>query len=137
MLCRHELGKFIGKADSSSLDKSHNPGNIFAIVNFWGAIYDTSWLKNTRVPIMNIHGSKDRVIPTAEPAGPLYGSGIIHRNADALLIPNRILIFEGVGHELQKHFNPLGAGTKARKRWAEAVRHAGIFLRSRIIPADH
>lgn len=133
---RYELGKFIGKPDSSSLNKTHNPDNIFAIVNFWGAIFDTAWLKNTRVPIMNIHGSKDRVVPNAEPAGPLYGSGIIHRNADSLRIPNRVLIFYGVGHELQKHFNPLGAGAKARKRWMEAVQHAGIFLHSRIIPVN-
>lgn len=134
---RYELGKFIGRTDSSSLNKTHNPDNIFAIVNFWGAIYDTTWLKNARIPIMNIHGSKDRVVPNAEQAGPLYGSEIIHRNANALRIPNQVLIFDGVGHELQKHFNPLGAGARARKRWAEAVQQAGIFLHSRILAGNH
>lgn len=125
---RFELGQFIKKENSHLLDKSHNPENIFAVINFWGAIYDTSWLKNSRVPIMTIHGGKDRVVPHADKKGPIFGSGIIYRNAVRLGINCQMQVFEKSGHELHRHFNPLGAGSKARKRWQEAAVRTGIFL---------
>lgn len=125
---RYELGLFTQKQQLSGLSKSCNPENIFAIINYWGAIYDTAWLRNTKVPIMTIHGGKDRVVPNAENKGPLYGSEIIHRNAVLLGIPNEILVYKEFGHELHRHFNPLGAGGKARKRWHEATVQAIEFL---------
>ena len=125
---RYELGLFTQKQQLSGLSKSHNPENIFAIINYWGAIYDTAWLRNSKVPIMTIHGGKDRVVPNAENKGPLYGSEIIHRNAVLLGIPNQILVYKEFGHELHRHFNPLGAGGKARKRWQEATVQAIEFL---------
>lgn len=125
---RYELGLFTKKDNPSGLSKSYNPENIYAVINYWGAIYDTVWLKNTKVPVMNIHGGKDRVVPNAENKGPLYGSEIIHRNAVFLGIPTEILVYKEFGHELHRHFNPLGAGGKARKRWREATVQAVAFL---------
>jgi hypothetical protein len=48
--------------------------------------------------------------------------------ADALRIPNKLKVFEGYGHELQKHFNPVFAGAKAKKRWLMAGDFIADFL---------
>ncbi|MHA4844491.1 alpha/beta hydrolase [Flavitalea antarctica] len=106
----------------------HNPRGVLSVVNFWGAIYDTTWLQNARVPIVSVHGSKDRVVPINYGETPMYGSTIIHRQAEKLKIPNAIKIFQGKGHELQRHFNPIYAGPVARKRWRQAADFAAVFL---------
>ncbi|RYZ42558.1 MAG: alpha/beta hydrolase [Sphingobacteriales bacterium] len=113
-------------------ETSHNPQQIAAVVNFWGAIYDTTWLQNTRVPIVNIHGSKDRVVPANFNGNPLFGSIAIHRNAIRLGIPAALKIYQGIGHELQKHFNPIYAGPVARKRWRNAADFAASFLYDKV-----
>lgn len=106
----------------------HNPQQIAAVVNCWGALFDIRWLQNNSTPIASIHGQKDRVVPYDHQNPLLYGSLAIHRMADSLLIPNKIKIFEGYGHELQKHFNPLFAGGKAKKRWLQAGDFIADFL---------
>lgn len=105
-----------------------NPGHIAAVINFWGSMFDTSLLKNNNVPVVSVHGNKDRIVPAGKPDKGLYGSLIIHRYANALHIPNSLKIYEGYAHELQKHFNPLWAGKAARKRWEEAGNFAADFL---------
>lgn len=106
----------------------HHPQQIAAVVNCWGALFDSSWLKNNRVPIVSVHGRKDRVVPCDHQNPSLYGSLAIHRMADLLGIPNHLKIFEGYGHELQKHFNPLFAGSGAKKRWLQAGDFIAAFL---------
>ena len=102
---------------------------IAAIINFWGALFDTSWLKNDRTPIVSVHGSKDHIVRADyKPGVPLYGSIAVHRAADALGIRNNLKIYQGYGHELQKHFNPLWSGGKTKKRWREAGNFAAAFL---------
>jgi acetyl esterase/lipase len=108
--------------------QEHNRPRVAAVVNFWGAIYDSSWLANSRVPIVSVHGSKDRVVPINFGDTPMYGSAVIHREATRLKIPNALKIYEGKGHELQRHFNPLYAGPVARKRWRQAADFAAAFL---------
>jgi acetyl esterase/lipase len=109
-------------------DHDHNLEQVAAVVNFWGAIYDTGWIANSRVPIVSVHGSKDRVVPINFDDKPMYGSAAIHREANRLKIPNNLKIYQGKGHELQRHFNPLYAGPVARKRWREAADFAAAFL---------
>jgi len=106
----------------------HNPGQIAAIINFWGAIYDTTWLANAKVPIVSVHGSKDRVVPINFKTTPMFGSAAIHRTADRLGISNALKVYQGKGHELQKHFNPIYAGPVARRRWRESADFAAAFL---------
>ncbi len=106
----------------------HNPQQIAAVVNCWGALFDTKWLQNSSTPIVSVHGQKDRVVPYDHQNPSLYGSLAIHRVADSLDIPNKLKIFEGYGHELQKHFNPLFAGGKAKKRWLQAGDFIAAFL---------
>ena len=106
----------------------HNPQQVAAVINCWGALFNINWLRNGRVPIVSIHGSKDRVVPYDDRKPPMNGSLAIHRVADSLQINNRLKIFDGYGHELQKHFNPLFAGRPARKRWLAAGQFAADFL---------
>ena len=113
---------------SNLVSAAGNPLQIAAIINFWGGMFDTSWLKNARVPIVSVHGSRDRIVPFTKTDNGVYGSSIIHKNADALHIPNRLKVYEGYGHELQKRFNPLWAGKAARNRWQEAGQFAADFL---------
>jgi poly(3-hydroxybutyrate) depolymerase len=102
---------------------------VAAVVNCWGAIYDLKWLKNARVPIINILGSEDGLVPPTHKSAPLFGGIDIHAEADALKIPNRLKIFKGYSHELRKHFNPLfPASGGTRKRQLEAGEYAADFL---------
>lgn len=122
------LQKLRGVPDSSRADETVNPDGVAAIVNFWGGIFDTTWLHSARVPIVSVHGDQDRIVPYNHMGYPLYGSLPIHREADALGIPNALKTYDGYSHELQKRFNPLMAGSGTRKRWLEAGQFAAGFL---------
>jgi pimeloyl-ACP methyl ester carboxylesterase len=101
---------------------------VAAIVNFWGGIFDTAWLRNARVPIVSVHGVQDGIVPYDHKGYPLYGSLPIHRVADSLHIPNALKAYEGFSHELQKHFNPFIISRATRQRWMEAAQFAADFL---------
>jgi hypothetical protein len=86
-------------------------------------------LKNTNVPIVSVLGSTDRIVPPTHKNAPLYGGLDIHKQADALHIPNELKVFNGYSHQLQKRFNPFFSGGKAtQKRWLEAGQFAADFL---------
>jgi predicted esterase len=123
-----EMQNLIKPAVAVDVKPEHNRELIAAVVNFWGAIYDTTWLANSPVPIVSVHGATDRIVPINFGDGPMFGSAAIHREATRLKIPNALKIYEGKGHELQRHFNPLYAGSAARKRWREAADFASLFL---------
>jgi len=124
-----EINRLIKKDIPADTNPKHNPAGIAAIINFWGAVYDTTWLANARVPIVSVHGSKDRVVPyDFKNDNPLFGSAAIQRTAERLKIPNALKTYPGKGHELQKHFNPLYAGPVVRKRWRAAADFAADFL---------
>jgi acetyl esterase/lipase len=113
---------------TDTLQKTYCPPKLAAVINCWGALFDLRWLRNNRVPIVSVHGQNDRVVPYNNKNPSLFGSAAIHRAADSLRIPNTVKIFPGYSHELQKHFNPLFAGSKARKRWLEAGEFIAAFL---------
>ena len=114
------MATLVHRGDSTSaLSQLHNPQQVAAVINYWGALFNLGWMKNTRIPIVSVHGKKDRVVPyDHNSAGGLYGSMAIHRVADSLQIPNDIKIYENYAHELQRHFNPLFAGGSAREKMA-------------------
>jgi dienelactone hydrolase len=118
----------IGRPDSGLGGRAPEPGHIAAVVNFWGGIFQTSWLKTVRVPIVSVHGKKDRIVPIDQKGFPLYGSLAIHRAADSLFIPNRLKIYDDYAHQLQRHFFPLFAGRGVKGRWEEAGQFAADFL---------
>jgi poly(3-hydroxybutyrate) depolymerase len=128
----YELAHITGTAGADSMPKTHNTAGIVAVINFWGAMFDTTWLKNGQVPVVSVHGVRDRVVRYDHGNAPLYGSMAIHRAADALKIPNSLKPYPGFGHELQRHFNPLWAGAGAKKRWHEAGAFAAGFLYSQL-----
>ena len=114
--------------DTDDLSGGANTMGVAAIINFWGGIFDTLWLRQARVPILSVHGNRDRIVPYDHKDYPLYGGLPIHRMADALGIPNALKTYAGYSHELQKHFFPLFAGHGTRKRWRESGQFAADFL---------
>ncbi|ULQ53458.1 alpha/beta hydrolase [Flavihumibacter fluvii] len=101
---------------------------ITAIVNCWGGIYDSSWLNNARIPVVSVHGSKDRVVPINYSEPTVFGSSVMHRQLDQLGTPNQLKIYDGIGHELSRHFNPFWTGPAARKRCRDAALFITGFL---------
>jgi poly(3-hydroxybutyrate) depolymerase len=102
---------------------------VAGVINFWGAIFNLDWLKNQRTPIVSAYGSKDGLVPPTHKNAPLYGSIDVHTKADELQIPNKIKVFDGYSHELQKHFNPFFSGGKGtQQRWLQAGQFAADFL---------
>lgn len=124
---QYDLGKLANLPVYDSLDHSYNSQNVYAIVSFWGALLDSTWLQNAKVPVALIHGSKDKIV-SPETKGPVSGSKVIFRNTTTLGIPSTLKIYAGFGHELQKSFNPFWAGSKAKKRWLDAGQFAADFL---------
>ncbi|MDB5123502.1 MAG: aes [Mucilaginibacter sp.] len=125
-----ELAKMAG------LNEQGRPGllKVAAVVNFWGGIFDLKWLKNAHVPIVNVLGNKDRVMPPTHKDGPLFGGIDIHNEGDKLHIPNELKIFDGYAHQLERHFNPVfPAGKATQERWQEAAGFAADFLYSTVL----
>lgn len=122
-----ELAKFAGITDEHSQDR--NLIKVSAVINFWGGIFNRDWLKNARVPLVNVYGSTDNIVPPTHKDAPLYGGEDIRRKSNELHIPNKLKVFEGYSHELRKHFDPITpAGRGTRTRWREAGQFAADFL---------
>jgi acetyl esterase/lipase len=120
--------------DRTALNKPHDRAKVAAIISFWGGIYDLDWLKNAKVPIVSVLGSNDHIMPPTHSTAPLHGGEDIHQKADELGIPNILKVYDGYGHELQKHFNPfLQGGKNTEKRWLDAGQLAADFLYKTII----
>ena len=117
----------IGVAADSIGVGADNVG-VAAVVNFWGGIFDTLWLRQARVPIVSVHGDRDGIVPYDHKGYPLFGSQPIHRMADSQGILNALKTYMGYSHELQKHFFPLVTGRRTKKRWLEAGQFAADFL---------
>ncbi len=124
----NDLQKLFNNDSAANYSNAINPMHIAAIINFWGAIFNTYWLKNTNIPIVSAQGTRDRIVPFEHRDIPLYGTNAIHKKADLLHIPNELKTFEGYGHELHKHFIPFFAGSGTKKRWREAEQFAADFL---------
>ncbi|MGC4038955.1 MAG: alpha/beta hydrolase [Chitinophagaceae bacterium] len=122
-----EMMELINEPGYDSLSKLHNPSSICAVINFWGALFKKEWLQNAAIPIVSVHGTKDRIV-AINTKGPVNGSLAIHEYADSLHLSNALKTFPGFGHELQRHFNPLFAGRRTKKRWKEAGDFAATFL---------
>jgi acetyl esterase/lipase len=129
-----ELAKMVGIPDSVPSTKSPERVRVAAVVNYWGGIYDLNWLKNARVPIVDVYGSNDHIMAPTHKSAPLYGGQSIHEKADALHIPNALKVFDGYSHELQKHFNPIfGVSKGTERRWLEAGQFTADFLYDTVI----
>ncbi len=106
-----------------------NPAGVAAVINLWGGLFDISWLKNAHVPIFNVYGDQDKIVPFDHKDTSLYGGYAIHQRARSLGIPSGLKVYEGYSHELQKHFNPIFTpGAATQQRWLEAGQLAADFL---------
>ena len=122
-----ELAKMAGITDAN--ENQQGVLKAACVINFWGAIFDLDWLKNAHVPIVSVLGNRDNIVPLTHKSAPLYGGVGIQKQADVLGIPNKLKVFDGYSHELQKHFNPLFSANKAtQKRLLEAGQFAADFL---------
>lgn len=129
----HSIASIAGRADSATVSKEYNPQKIAGVINMWGAIFNPAWMQHASVPVVSVHGSKDRVVAFKTSNQLLFGSYFIHQQADSLGIPNKLKVYEGFGHELQKHFIPFYAGCTVKKKWKEAGEFAAEFLYYEVI----
>lgn len=125
----NRLAAMAGRSDSASAEKPYNAFHVSAVINFWGAIFDSAWLKNANVPMVSVQGERDGIVPFNF-QGPINGAAVIHREADRLGIPNALKSYPSLKHELQNPFHPFLFGAKAKKRWHEAGDFAAAFLSS-------
>lgn len=96
----------LGCIDCTGNNYVHN-GNPTAVINLWGAIADTLFMKSaTDAPVVSFHGTADLIVlpnigsPFNYPGFPaLYGSIPIHQRAENLKMKNELNLFEGQGHE--------------------------------------
>ena len=112
---------------------NYNPSNIAAVINFWGALFNVDWLERAKIPIVSVHGAKDRTVPINTKGVAFFGSLSIHKKADALHIANDIKVYEDYGHELQKTFNPFFRSNATKKRWKEAAGFSAAFLYENVL----
>lgn len=129
--CYADIYSFKTLTKSKDIDVSEDivrDTNIRAVVNFWGAIFDRSWLGAGETPIVSVHGRNDKLVPLGTSKRRLYGSNEIHKRANALNIPNSLKVYPRQGHELRKFFLPGTAGRSAKRRWLEAGQFAADFL---------
>lgn len=127
------IARLVNYSDSNNKSTGYNLTNAVAVVNFWGAIFDPRWMQNTRVPIVSVHGRRDRIVPYSQNGSGLYGSSIIHQKADSLGISNELKTFDGYGHELQRHFIPILRSGRTKRRWMSAANFAADFLYREIL----
>ncbi|GAB3932427.1 alpha/beta hydrolase [Mucilaginibacter myungsuensis] len=131
----NELGRMAHLSDQEIQRVGMPNQPIFAVINYWGAIFNLDWLSNAKTPIIAVHGSEDGLVPIRHKDAPLHGSLDIYDRAEKLKIPNTLKVYEGYSHELQKSFNPLFEGPHAKKRWLESAQFTADYLYSMMYPA--
>jgi hypothetical protein len=108
-------GTTLEPSDLGCIDCSGNSDNnqrmplIRGIINHWGAILDTTFIRPTikdNVPIITFHGDGDNAVPYVTghpfsyPIFPIvYGARPIHRRLDNLGVKNELHTLVGFGHE--------------------------------------
>ena len=95
--------------DNGGLEgNSGNPGydsSFHGVINLCGAVGETSWITENDLPIVNLHGTADDVVPYGDGLITLFGlnmgvagSGAIHDRMMQLGNSSSLLTWEGVGH---------------------------------------
>lgn len=114
---------------------SGNPGyasNPNAVVNFWGALKDSTWIDSDEPPIVSCAGILDSVVypesHTWPTSGDEYGSIVVDRVAKSKGIPDTLRIFYGAKHTLAG-----GSGSEQVARWDTATTFVSEFLYCNLI----
>lgn len=115
---------------------SGNPGyssDPNAVVNFWGAIKDSTWIDAGEPMIVSSAGTLDSVVyPESHywnTSGYEHGSIVIDRVAKSKNIPDTLLMFEGAKHTLAGSIY----GTSQAVLWDTATTFATEFLYCNLI----
>lgn len=131
-----ELPTAIDTADLGNLEgDSGNPGypsNPNAVVNFWGAIKDTTWIDADEPMIVSCAGTLDSVVYPGShtwASGDEHGSIVIDRVARSKNITDTLRMFIGAKHTLAG----LGTGADQQVRWDTATTLVADFLYCNLI----
>jgi acetyl esterase/lipase len=94
----------LGNLDETG-DYREYSSHVSGVINCWGAVIDTSCLRNAAIPVVNIHGVDDPVVPYKNirmGQFSLYGSYCIYEKAKELKIPTVLKAFPDTGHGLKR-----------------------------------
>jgi hypothetical protein len=76
---------------------------ISGVISNWGAIGDTTWMKNNRIPVYCVHGDSDKTVryDSIPSDGPFaYSSKYIYAAAQRMGVANGLKLFANTGHTL-------------------------------------
>jgi acetyl esterase/lipase len=104
-----EVPAYLGLADLGGLEgtggNSRYSSRPRGVVNMCGALANVRWLQSGDIPVCNIHGTHDGLIPYGKghvgsplPAQRVYGGGAISARATAVGVPNVLRRLRGAGH---------------------------------------
>lgn len=75
------------------------------VINLCGALANLRWLQPGDVPVCNVHGTRDGLVPYGRgfvgsplPAQRVYGGGAVSQRATAVGVPNVLRRLRGAGH---------------------------------------
>ena len=96
----NDNGGLEGNSGNSGYDS-----NFHGIINLCGAVGQTEWIVENDLPIVNVHGTNDDVVPYGDGLITLFGlnmevagSGAIHDRMIELENNSSLLTWQGVGH---------------------------------------
>lgn len=106
-LNQNEVPAYINTAELGTLEGESGNANysskVKAVINCWGAMVNYRWMNAGDLPVFNVHGNADKLVPFDSSFGFhgfRYGSKIIFERAQVLGIPTGLKAFENAGHTL-------------------------------------
>ena len=99
---------------------------IHGVINFWGAIADYKWIKSGDVPVFNVHGMADKLVPfdsTFSYHPFKYGSSIIFERALSVGIPTGLNPHPNLGHTLDNNKIAFAKAVDEVSQWLYALIH--------------
>jgi len=108
-LKQNDVPEYISKDLGSIEGNSGNEGfssKVNLVVNCWGAMIDYKWLNKGSVPLFNVCGLSDKLVPSDSSFdyhGFKYGSKILYYRALSEGIPTGFRPFENTGHTLDNN----------------------------------
>jgi len=101
---------------------------VQGVINCWGAIGDTSWMRGSTIPVFSVHGESDTTVYCERvPAYKIfrYGSKHINDAAARLGIVTGVRLFPNTGHTLDNDPSKQESAIRDFSRWLYLLRIAG------------
>jgi len=108
-----------GTLEGSSGNEGYS-SKVKGVINNWGALIDYKWIQKGDVPLFNIAGTSDKLVPydsSFEYHGFKYGPYILFRHCLSLGIPTGWRPFIGAGHTLDNKKNLQDSAVQAMSAW--------------------